>query len=91
MDKLPTILRCGYYIMNSQIHTLPGQHWIAMNVGRHTINLFDPFGFFYPGPLVNRLTSTGKIIKFNYRKYQKFLSTNCGEICIMWLKSQYKQ
>ena len=85
LNKLPNLLTNGGYIVNTQSSELPGEHWLAFTVDNNQINVFDPYGYYYPSILVNKLHATRKSIIYNRRQYDEI---NCGQLCISWL---YKQ
>ena len=78
------------FIINTQSSNLPGEHWLAVNITYTKIELFDPFGLYYPSPLVDYLTRSGKRVIFNKIQYQDFNTNLCGLYCLKWLFDQYK-
>ena len=88
LDKIPFILGDGGIIVNTQTSTLPGEHWLSIYNSNEVIKVFDPFGFYYPSILVNKLKTMRKRIEYNRIRYQKTLSITCGEHCLLWLYSQ---
>ena len=86
LDKLP-ILRLGGLIVNTHTSNLPGEHWIALHVGKNKINVMDPFGLYYPDKLVKEISKYKKKIHFNRKCYQDPTTKFCGHICLIWLAS----
>ena len=78
------------FIINTQSSNLPGEHWLAVNITRTKIELFDPFGIYYPSSLVNYLTRSRKLVSFNRVQYQDFNTNLCGLYCLKWLVEKYK-
>jgi hypothetical protein len=93
LDKVPQHFETGNsFIVNTQTHNLPGEHWLAVYVGEASIRVFDPMGFYYPAKLVNQLSmGCRKEIIYNRIRFQPPLSNLCGEYCLGWLKTIYKQ
>jgi len=89
LDKLPRQLKRGAYVINTDPAHRPGQHWIAVNISKSEINVFEPYGFYYPKYLTNRLRATGLPIKFNKTQCQNLLTTNCGPLCLLYLTLLY--
>lgn len=63
----------------------PGTHWVAYKKQGLTAKYFDGFGDLKPpkelidylGPNIN--------ILYNYNRYQRYNSYNCGHLCIQFL------
>jgi len=91
LERLPDFLQNGSYVINTHTSNLNGEHWIAINVKPSIIRVFDPMGIFYPPLLVTKLERMQQRIEYNQIKYQNPLTFLCGQYCIEWLKSQYKQ
>ena len=87
LDKIPYIYEGGL-VVNTQTSTLPGEHWIAIFNSPNVIKVFDPFGFYYPSIVVNRVNAMGKQVEYNKTRYQDPLSMNCGQHCLLWLYTQ---
>lgn len=91
LDKIPFLKEEGGFIVNTQTSTLPGEHWLAVNISSTTIHVFDPFGFYYPHLLMSKLFLIHKKILFNRIQRQAVTSETCGQHCLLWLDEQYKQ
>lgn len=85
LDKIPNKLINGAYVVNTHTSELKGEHWLAIYVKQTKIDVFDPFGFYYPSILVNHVTKAGKPVYFSKRKCQNMLTNNCGPLCLLWL------
>ena len=88
LDKVE--LKEGAIIVNTQSETLPGEHWIAINITPLKINVFDPLGTFYPSSLVRKLAEFRRKTIYNNAMIQNPQSNTCGEHCLIWLYNQYK-
>lgn len=91
LDKLPThISPISRFIVNTDSHNLAGRHWIALSYERGGIVLaFEPFGWYYPPPLIARLHSNPTIHKVIYNRtmFQSPLERTCGLHCIRFLRN----
>lgn len=88
LDEMPTLstLQPGQsFVLNTQTHNLPGQHWIAIYNGWEHILVFDPLGYCYPPYLVDRLHELRKPVQYNREMVQNPFTTTCGDHCIAWL------
>lgn len=95
LDKLPLHLppQAGSFIVNSDTHNLPGQHWIAVSYNNGGIvKAFDPVGAFYPLALANYLARQfpWRRIIYNRQMHQQRWEKTCGEHCLRWLDHEYK-
>jgi hypothetical protein len=90
-DRLPKhITPISRLIVNTDSHNLGGQHWIALSYEKGGIVLaFDPFGWYYPPLLVNRIHVNPSIrrVMFNRTMYQSPSEKTCGLYCIRFLSS----
>jgi hypothetical protein len=87
LDKVP-LDREGGLVVNTQPSTLRGEHWLAVYITLYKINVFDPFGFYYPSLLVNRIETMNRSTFYNNVMYQDPLSKTCGQYCLLWLTLQ---
>jgi hypothetical protein len=88
IDDLPTkthIKECG--IINLDKKSNDGSHWVAYIKNKNHVVYFDSFGNLKPPPqLVNYFYRNGvKYISYNYDKFQKYNSYNCGHLCLKFL------
>src|SRR5215468_6955123 len=72
-------------IINLDSNKGPGTHWVAVKKRGDKILYFDPFGIQPPKEVIRYY----KPLKIYYstRKIQKLNATNCGKLCINFLKS----
>lgn len=72
---------CG--IVNLDRSDGAGTHWVAYYKSNNQIEYFDSYGNLRPPrEIVNYL---GKNIKYNYNRFQKDNSVNCGHLCLRFL------
>ena len=86
LNRIPQIKSNTCFIVNTHSEELPGEHWIAVNVTDLQIQIFDPFGKYYPITLINKLTKSRKRVIFNKTRYQSYSSNYCGLHCLIWLQ-----
>ena len=81
MDQLPT-LQHGAYIINTDDHDEPGEHWLAVYVDKD-VEYFDSFGLF---PLDSRLEHfLGDDYLYNAAPMQQIFSNACGFYCVYYI------
>lgn len=89
-DKLPKkskSIECG--IVNLDLSKNNGTHWVAYIKIKDSCEYFDSYGNLKPPvELINYLRS--KNIYYNYTTYQRFNSTNCGHLCLSYLKKFWR-
>lgn len=94
LNKIPQGLRApANFIVNTDTHNLPGEHWLAVSYQKGGIVLaFDPFGIFYPRLLKIKLNQLNRTRPVHYSKieYQSLFEQTCGLYCIAWLISVNK-
>lgn len=81
LPKLPLHSECG--IINLADSTSEGTHWVAYYKKGSESFYFDSFGNLQPPLEVIRYL--GKNIRYNYKRYQKFGTFNCGHLCLKFL------
>lgn len=76
---------CG--IINLDVNSGPGTHWVAYKKRDKSILYFDSFGDLQPPTeIITYFNSNGICnIFYNHDRYQTFNSTNCGHLCLMFL------
>ena len=85
LDKIPIIRTYpSSIIVNTQKHTEPGEHWVAIYyVSPQLCYYFDSFGF---GPLQSEIQKRlSSKCYYNTRQIQPFSSYTCGLYCIYFL------
>lgn len=86
LPKKAWVNECGVVNLDS-IHGM-GTHWVAYRKQKKNIVYFDSFGNL-PPPLeiIEYFQRDNKNnIFYNYNKFQKFSETNCGQLCIAFLR-----
>lgn len=72
-------------IINLDDREGPGSHWVTYKKRGPIVHYFDGFGNLGPPKeLVDYLGPNTKIF-YNYDRYQRFNSYNCGQLCIRFL------
>ena len=81
MDQLPT-LQPGAYIINSDDHDEPGEHWFAV-FNDKCVEYFDSYGL---EPLDDRLFDfLGDNYVYNATYLQQLFSNACGFYCVYYI------
>lgn len=87
-DEIPRVwTRPSGLIVNTDGHTRPGEHWVAMYVDRDGRGLyFDSYGL---PPIIPqhiaRLRRNCKFFRCNIKQLQSDSSDVCGQFCIVFL------
>lgn len=76
-------IECG--IVNLEEDFKTGSHWTAYIKYNDDISYFDSYGNLPPPPQLINYFGSDKSIKYNYNRYQKFNSVNCGHLCLDFL------
>lgn len=85
-DNLPTKPKkneCG--IVNLDRSDMPGTHWVAYAKIGNYCEYFNSFGDLKP-PLELVRYFNNQNIHYNYNRYQSFNTSNCGHLCIDFLR-----
>ena len=78
MDMLPS--KCeGMYVINTDEHDEPGEHWVAV----YNNEYFDSFGL--PPQDDRILQFMGHDVTFNTVQMQQLLTNACGFYCVYYL------
>lgn len=85
LPKVPLKIECG--IFNLQPHNLHGSHWVAYKKKNNKVFYFDSFGNL-PPPKEFVKYMRGCEIYYNFYTYQTFEQSNCGWLCIDFLKNK---
>lgn len=92
-DQLPLVLpstSCGF-IVNTDISSRPGTHWLAMFMRDNVVDFFDSYGQ-YPGaytPLFTRwICRHGLRVRINQKRVQSDSSNVCGLYCLYFLRQR---
>ena len=85
-DRLPSVLKKGFYIINLNNHNEPGSHWVALYYNHLDYSIyFDSYGFPAPEAVQKRI----KPYLFNDRDIQSINSSACGYFCIAFIYFLY--
>lgn len=72
-------------IVNLDLSTNSGTHWVAYRKNGRLVDYFDSFGNLKPPKeLVQYLGKNIKIL-YNSDRYQNYNQTNCGRLCLDFL------
>lgn len=86
----------GICVVNNDISTQPGQHWLCIYMNKNTIELFDSSGkmlfpkIFLKKFLDNNVNKNIKI-KFNNQMIQNPDSNLCGQYCCLFALAKAKK
>ena len=87
-DKIPKVWKKPAVIVsNTDDHTKPGKHWVAMYVDEHGSGYyFDSFGTLpcVGDHIIEYLRSNSLSIIFSSRRIQSVNSVLCGHFCVMF-------
>lgn len=83
-------LRNECAIVNLDDSRGPGTHWVAYIKHKNIVNYFDSMGNLKPP--IELIDYFGKFarIYYNYSQYQRFDSSNCGQLCVRFLRERIK-
>jgi hypothetical protein len=76
-------------IMNTDVGSDPGQHWVALFIDEYNrAEFFDSFGYtpFYPEVLKFLSNNKVNIIQYNAHELQSAVTSTCGAYCVLYLK-----
>ena len=74
-------------VFNTDIHTKPGSHWVAIYVDRYGHGIyFDSFGLPpFIGHHIKRIQNNCRIYRWNSEQIQSETSNVCGHYCVIFL------
>lgn len=75
-------------IINLDDKTSSGTHWVAYLKKHKKIIYFDSFGNLQPPKEAVKYFGSNNDIIYNYNKFQKFNTVNCGHLCLHFLYSK---
>ena len=89
-DKIPDFKSNISMIINTDKSSEPGEHWVAIYIGRNTIYFFDSIGrdidgFSDPFRTYIKNMSRDFKVKVESRLLQNFLSNTCGYWCVYYI------
>ena len=71
-------------VVNLDSEDNTGTHWVAYKKIGNRVEYYDSFGNLAP-PLELRNYFNGCDISYNYKRHQKYNTTNCGHLCLKFL------
>lgn len=86
LPKKPWKSECG--IINLDVSSGPGTHWVAYKKKGRNVDYFDSFGNLQPPQEV--INYLGDNLTYNYTTYQGFDSVICGHLCLKFLYNYIK-
>jgi len=85
-DRLPSLTKFKESaIVNLDTENGEGTHWVAYKKIGKKVNYFDSFGNLSP-PLELQRYFNGCTVEYNYSRHQKYNTSNCGQMCLKFLK-----
>lgn len=85
-DTLPkTPLKNESAIVNLDSQIGSGTHWVAYTKRHKNVWYFDSFGNLPPPKELVNYFGHNINIKYNYKRFQKLNSYNCGHLCLKFL------
>ena len=89
-DRLPTSAnQQGSYVVNTDPHYLPGQHWVVLHFTSSHVVYFDPMGAPIAKHLLDRLRSSGtfseKMLQHVVTRRIQGLRHTCGFYCAYYI------
>lgn len=88
LPSKPKKIECA--ILNLDSVKNPGTHWVAYVKHNHYTEYFDSFGNLKP-PLELIKYLQNLPIYYNYVQHQMFGTTNCGHLCLKFLRNYWKK
>ena len=84
MDRIPYLkMENGAFVINTDNHDEPGEHWLVVYNDNGYVEYFDSFG---RPPLDKRLKSfLGNDYKYNKTELQLLFSNACGFYCVYYI------
>ena len=76
-DILPDKIKDGAYVVNLDVYSDIGTHWIALYVNNKTVTYFDSFGIEHISKEIKIFTNNKNIIA-NIHREQNYDSVMCG-------------
>lgn len=86
LPKKPWIIECA--IVNLDNSTGPGTHWVAYYKECNHVIYFDSYGDLKSPIELRCYLGSECIIYYNYKRFQKVNSFNCGHLCLNFLLEQ---
>lgn len=87
-DEIPIIKKFpSSLIVNTDVSSQPGRHWVAIRCTEKTCEYFDSFGLPPLYSEFSKLYNSRKLV-WSSRCIQHPTSKTCGEFCIAFVKSR---
>lgn len=83
-SKIHRIHECG--IVNLDNNRGLGTHWVAYIKHDRNVKYFDSFGNLRPPKELMEYFGKDVNITYNYERMQSYDDTNCGELCLKFLR-----
>ena len=93
MPKYKIYKRPLALIMNTDISSKPGQHWVALFIDENNIaEYLDSYGYSPLWPEILRFLKTNnvKLVQYNEHQLQSVMTSTCGAYCILFIKMRCK-
>lgn len=74
-------------IVNLDSKDREGTHWVCYKKRGNHVAYFDSYGNLKPFSELLKYLGPNTKIRYNYRRYQKFNSFNCGHLCLQFLSN----
>ena len=89
-NQLPhEVMYPGYYVMNTDPHYKPGEHWIAAYfTDDGQVEYFDSYGRPPTGPIKCWLYRQSWNMTLNKYQLQGLLTAVCGQYCVFYIKQK---
>ena len=85
-NKLPSVGREGFYVVNHDTSENEGTHWVAISINRNSVYIFDSLALHFTNEYIlkflKRLNKSDYY--FNIKKLQSNESNLCGEFVSMY-------
>lgn len=88
-NKLPKSgpAKCESAIINLDEDVGAGTHWVAYTKRGKKVVYFDSFGNLQPPVELMTYWGVGSV-NYNYKRYQKYDTVECGHLCLKFLCQQ---
>lgn len=85
-NDLPTLLKSGFYIVNTDPNYLPGSHWVALYINKNNYAYyFDSLGNVPINSVANILDRNKITYDYNTKRIQGDKSDVCGDYCLLFV------
>lgn len=77
-------------IVNLNLNSQPGSHWVCYKKLNNNVYYFDSFGNVCPTKSLITYFKNCKIY-YNYDRFQRYDQTNCGKLCLLFLLNELRR